>query len=277
MSHQSPSTLVETSGSPGFLGGAIALAWVGVMIYGPLATWGVAPLLAQPPGFLAMIVAAAVFPALGLWMIAGAWRSAWRAGVRDAQETEQLQGEVRALAEGVAALTGVVEETRREAAQRDQMLRDRDLRETLRRENSATPPQTQPRARAPGAVIASMRVTFTIAPLARSDAPIIQLPEAPPSIKPAAPAKPRSRKRPRTEKTLSMAPAQVSSADPAIAKPRPAPRRRGSVESAPPLCVANDVPEPPPVARDAERAANERATPAPQAARRPRRAAQMKA
>jgi hypothetical protein len=65
------------TGSPGALGWALGLSWFGIMSAGPIAFWGTSQLFAQPPAFLAMLAAVASFPAIGLMMIAGAWRTSW--------------------------------------------------------------------------------------------------------------------------------------------------------------------------------------------------------
>jgi hypothetical protein len=76
-SEHSPAT-----GSPGLTGWALAASWFGIMTAGPVAFWGYEQLLAQPPAFLTMLGAVAIYPAVGLLMIAGAWRTAWMASHR---------------------------------------------------------------------------------------------------------------------------------------------------------------------------------------------------
>ena len=70
------------SGSPGLTGWALAASWFGIMTAGPVAFWGYEQLLVQPPAFLTMLGAVAIYPAVGLLMIAGAWRTAWMASHR---------------------------------------------------------------------------------------------------------------------------------------------------------------------------------------------------
>lgn len=99
---QSPSP--DTSGSPGLLGGALALLWIAVMGYGSIATWGGAALLKQPPGLIAMLGAIMIFPAFGLWMLVGAWRTAWLTGLRQTADSAHLAAHLDELRADVAAL-----------------------------------------------------------------------------------------------------------------------------------------------------------------------------
>lgn len=64
------------SSGPGWFGWMIAAVWFGLATGSPIAYWGLAPVLAQPPAFLAVLVALAVFPAVGLLMGVAAARDA---------------------------------------------------------------------------------------------------------------------------------------------------------------------------------------------------------
>ncbi|MBU6372241.1 MAG: hypothetical protein KJS97_05880 [Alphaproteobacteria bacterium] len=70
-----PPADVDSSG-PGWFGWAIGAGWFAAASILPVGIWGLAPVLAQPPAFLAGLVALAVFPAIGFVMGVSAARDA---------------------------------------------------------------------------------------------------------------------------------------------------------------------------------------------------------
>lgn len=209
---QSPHTAApDTSGSPGLLGGALALGWFAIMSYGPLATWGAPQLLKQSPGFLVMLAAVAIFPALGLWMLVGAWRTAWTGNVRHDADADRLHAEIGDLRATVASLTTLVEAQVRNAAP------------AVSPERSGLDAAGAPYAQA-RLNVTSLTATLKIAPA------------------------PRSRKRRASGVAQTSTPAKPAAAESAAAKPvQAAPRRRAA--NALVAAVAPAAPEPPPITR----------------------------
>lgn len=208
---QSPHAAPDTTGSPGLLGGALALGWLAIMSYGPLATWGAPQLLKQPPGFLVMLAAVAIFPALGLWILVGSWRTAWTANLRYDADADRLHAEIGDLRAAVASLTTLIDGQAQSAARLTT-----SERPSL---DAARAPFAQPRLN-----VTSLKTTLKITPAApprQRRAKIVAAASTPP------------------------APLQPASADPMSAKPGRATSRRRST-TAP--AVALLAPEPPPIA-----------------------------